>query len=204
MQTVKSPPCCNSATSQAVDICRPAPNAGFAVARRQQIGAMSAANADVTFKKQPKNRRLWLWHGDCYSAVSDRGSLGQLRECWQYCNVNFREKSMKQSMTALIVALFAMGSASVFAQPGAQPGQEQEQLGQEQQAQAPGQEQQEQMKIQGKEFSELDSDQDGMVTETEAQEAGIEPVTFDAIDANANELIEEAEFEQAKEGGAAR
>lgn len=102
---------------------------------------------------------------------------------------------MKYSMTALIVSLFALGSAATFAQPG-QEGQEPGQQGQEAQPQA--------MDIQGKEFSELDRDGDGDLTQSEATEAGLEPVAFDALDENSDGQISEDEFEQAKEGGGAR
>jgi type II secretory pathway component PulM len=106
---------------------------------------------------------------------------------------------MKQSMTAMVLALFALGSASVFAQPGQEAGQEAEQRQQQQQQAMP------QMDIQGKEFSQLDGNQDGMISESEAQEAGVEPVAFDALDADDDELVSEDEFEHAKEeGGGAR
>lgn len=101
---------------------------------------------------------------------------------------------MKQSMTALVVTLFALGSVGVFAQPGEQ---DSDPLQQHQQQGG-------QADIQGKEFSELDTDQDGNVNETEAQEAGIETVAFDAMDSDKDQQVSEEEFDQAKEQGATR
>lgn len=95
---------------------------------------------------------------------------------------------MKYSMTALILALFAVGSVGAFAQPG--------QEGQQPEPQA--------MDIQGKDFSELDKDGDGQLTQSEATEAGLEPVAFEALDQNADDTVSQEEFEQAKQGGGAR
>jgi hypothetical protein len=91
---------------------------------------------------------------------------------------------MKLSLTALILTLFALGSTGVFAQ-----GQQQQQPG---------------MEMQGKEFSELDQNQDGNLTQDEAQQAGIETVTFEAMDQDGDQQVSEEEFQQAKEGGGAR
>lgn len=97
---------------------------------------------------------------------------------------------MKISMTALVLSMFALGSVGVFAQ---EPGQQQEEQASPQA-----------MDIQGKDFGELDQDDDGSLTQSEAQEAGIEPVAFESLDENSDQEVSEQEFEQAKEGGGAR
>jgi len=94
---------------------------------------------------------------------------------------------MKTSLTALVVALFAVGA---YAQ---EPGQQQEQQSTPQS-----------MDIQSKDFSELDANQDGTLTSQEAQQAGIESVAFDSLDQDRNQEVSEEEFNQAKEGGGAR
>ncbi|MGQ9426027.1 EF-hand domain-containing protein [Gilvimarinus sp. F26214L] len=96
---------------------------------------------------------------------------------------------MKSSMTALILAMFSLGSVGVFAQ---EPGQS------DPTQSSPT------MDIQGKEFSELDSDGDGKLTQSEAQQSGMEPVAFESLDQNGDQEVSEQEFEQAKESGGAR
>lgn len=96
---------------------------------------------------------------------------------------------MKLSITALVATLFAVG---VYAQ---EPVQEPE----------PQQEPQSQsMDVQSKDFTQLDANQDGILTEQEAEQAGIEAVAFDSLDQDKDQEVSEEEFNQAKEGGAAR
>lgn len=105
---------------------------------------------------------------------------------------------MKVSLTALLVALFGMGSLAVYAQaPGESGG-----FGSSQQSADPAQAG---MQIQDREFSELDADGDGRLTQQEAEQAGIESVTFQSLDQDGDGEVNQQDFDQAKEAaGSAR
>lgn len=105
---------------------------------------------------------------------------------------------MKGSLTALVVALFGMGSMAVFAQAPGESGGFGQQSSDPAQS-SPG------MSIQDREFSELDSDGDGRLTQQEAEQAGIESVTFESLDQDGDGEVNEQDFDQAKEAaGSAR
>lgn len=106
---------------------------------------------------------------------------------------------MKGSLTALVVALFSMGSLAVYAQAPGESG------GFGQQSQEPAQSTSSSMSIQDREFSELDADGDGRLTQQEAEQAGIESVTFESLDQDGDGEVNEQDFDQAKEAaGSAR
>lgn len=103
-----------------------------------------------------------------------------------------------KGLTALAVAFVAMGSLAVYAQaPGESGG-----FGQQSQSPDPAQAG---MQIQDRDFSELDTDGDGRLTQQEAEQAGIDSVTYQSLDQDGNGEVSEQDFDKAKEAaGSAR
>lgn len=115
---------------------------------------------------------------------------------------------MKGSLTALVAVLFSMGSVAVFAQT---PGSSSESGSYDRQPSQSSQSSQSSGKsgmseLQNKNFKELDTNGDGRLTMQEAEQHGIDAVTFESLDKQGKGEVTEKQFDDAKKqmGGSAR